>query len=368
MINRRNLLALFIALFVMGACFVAGVWVRPQLQPVARSIRRWVAYPGGSRAVPKPASYLSNGVALAQPPPRFEPGVAVAGSKIYLFSGFNDDDLHITQRAEVYDTESGLWKRIADAPVAVTHAGLAVVGDEVWIAGGFVGHNPGPPTTAVWRYHTPTDQWKTGPSLPQARGSGGLAYLNGQLHYFGGVKSDRQTDSGDHWSLQPGPDAVWTPRAPLLTPKNHFGLVVRDGMVHLLGGQFGHDASPRDIGDHQVYEAAADSWRQATPLSRNRSHIEPGSFLHQGKIIVAGGRSRRIPVLHDVSAYDPATGSWSDLPGLPEPMRAPIVRAVGSSLYYGLGGTSDSGVSPSSLWIKYPLTELRLPSSASRMP
>ncbi|MBN8729595.1 MAG: hypothetical protein J0L64_03580 [Acidobacteria bacterium] len=368
MINRRNLLALLIALFAMGACFVAGVWARPKLQPAARAVRKWLADPRDPGTVPEPASYLSNGVNLAAPLPRFEPGVAVAGDKIYLFSGFIDDDLHVTQRADVYDTNAGSWQRIADVPVAVTHAGLAVVGDEIWIAGGFVGHNPGPPTTAVWRYHIPTNQWKTAPQLPEARGSGGLAFVQGQLHYFGGVKPDRLSDSADHWSLTPGPDAVWVPRAPLLIAKNHFGLVARDGVVHLLGGQFGHDAKPKDIDDHQVYVAATDSWRPAPRLPRRRSHVEPGSFLHQGRIIVAGGRSNPISVLHDVTAFDPATGAWTELPGLPEPMRAPVLRVVGSSLYFGLGGTTDSGVSPSSWWMKYPVHALGLPSAAPRMP
>lgn len=366
MLFRGNPRSLLITAVVMGVCFVAGLWTRPKLRPMAEAVRAWMAPRDTASEVPVPAKILANGVKLGTPMPRFEPGVAVAGSRIYLLSGFIDNDLHITHRAEVYDTESGAWNRIADSPAAVTHAGIAIVGDEIWVAGGFIGHHPGPVTRAVWRYHMPTDQWKTGPMLPEARGSGGLAYLDGQLHYFGGVKSDRHTDSADHWSLTPGPDAVWTPRAPLPTPKNHFGLVVRDGMVHLLGGQFGHDIDPKDIDDHQVYHAATDTWRTAARLARSRSHMEPGSFVHQGKIVVSGGRSNLIPVLHDVSAYDPASGTWTDLPGLPEPMRAPVLRVVGPALFGGLGGTTKTGTMPSHLWMKYPASALGLPAAAER--
>lgn len=234
--------------------------------------------------------------------------------------------------------------------------------------GGFIGHHPGPPTRAVWRYHIPTDQWHTGPMLPEARGSGGLAFLNGELHFFGGVKSDRQTNANDHWSLKPGPDSVWTPRAPMLTAKNHFGLVVRGESVHLLGGQFGHDVEPEDINDHQIYDASKDSWRNAARLNRPRSHMEPGSFLHQGKVIVSGGRSNLIPVLYDVNAYDPATDTWSELPGLPEPMRAPVLRVVGSALLCGLGGVTKTGTVPSQLWLKFPLGEIESSSPSAAKP
>ncbi|MBK7927749.1 MAG: hypothetical protein IPJ98_09720 [Bryobacterales bacterium] len=319
--------------------------------------------PDAASHVPVPAKILANGVKLGPPMPRFEPGVAVAGARSISSAG-SSTTTSTSPKAPRYtipNPASGVGLPIR--PAAVTHAGIAIVGDEVWVAGGFIGHHPGPVTRAVWRYHMPTDQWMTGPLLPEARGSGGLAYLDGQLHYFGGVKSDRHTDSADHWSLTPGPDAVWTPRAPLLTAKNHFGLVVREGMVHLLGGQFGHDNDPKDIDDHQVYHAATDSWRTAAPLARKRSHMEPGSFVHQGKIVVSGGRSNLIPVLHDVSAYDPASDTWTDLPGLPEPMRAPVLRVVGSALFGGLGGVTATGTMPSQLWMKYPASALGLPAA-----
>jgi len=366
MLERGNTRALLFALLLMGISFAAGLWVRPMLRPLADAVYTRLMLASGASEIPKPAKLLANGVKLAAPIPRFEPGSAVHGGKIYLLSGFVEN-LEITSRSEVYDTSSGAWKQIADSPAAVTHAGIAVVGDEVWVAGGFAGHHPGPPTRAVWRYHIPTDEWSVGPMLPEARGSGGLAYINGLLHFFGGVKSDRRTDSGDHWSLTPGPEATWTPRAPLLTPKNHFSVAVHEGRVHLLGGQFGHDGGFEDIDDHQVYDAAADSWRPAARLARKRSHMEPGTFVYQGRIVVSGGRSNSIPVLYDVSAYDPATDTWSELPGLPEPMRAPVLRVVDSSLFGGLGGVTGRGTAPSSLWMKYPASALGiLPASAAR--
>ena len=71
-------------------------------------------------------------------------------------------------------------------PVTLTHAGVAVDGQTVWLVGGLVGHYPGAVTSDVWRYHAGTNTWTRGPKLPGARAAGGLVKLGRNLHYFGG--------------------------------------------------------------------------------------------------------------------------------------------------------------------------------------
>lgn len=310
--------------------------------------------------VPKPARFLKGEDAGATPIARFEPVVAAAAGRVFVCGGFFNRQLHATSRCDVFDPATNMWTPLENMPVAVTHAGVAVVGEEIWVAGGFVGGNPGSVTPAVWRYHIPTNRWSPGPMLPAARGAGGLAFVNREFHFIGGLRSDRQSDASEHWSLALQPGAAWRPRAPLPNARNHFSTVAVSGTIHVLGGQHGHDASFVDVADHHVYDADADSWREATRLPIPRSHTEPGSFFEQGLIFLAGGRSNRIPVLFDVDAYDPATGKWHAVGGLSQPQRAPVCRVIGSNLYAGLGGINADGIDPSTEWRRYPISELRI--------
>jgi N-acetylneuraminic acid mutarotase len=280
------------------------------------------------------------------PIPRFEAASAVVRNQLFVFGGFETIDLRATTRSDRYDPATNSWTRIADLPEPVTHAGIAVDGDYVWIVGGFVGHNPGQATDRVWRYDTRNDRWEPGPSLPQPRASAPLVRHQRSLHYFGGLRSDRRTDSSDHWRLDLDSPTAWTPRAPLPDARNHLGGVELDGMIYAIGGQYDHDGPYKDVAAVHGYDPVKDSWRELAPLPDGRSHFEPGTFTANGKIVIVGGRANRREVLYEVTAYDPKTNRWQDLVPTPVPTRAPTAQLVGERVLIGLGGLLPTGGKP----------------------
>src|SRR3989440_7720577 len=62
---------------------------------------------------------------------------AVVGGKLYVFGGFSGDPGPV-KRSDVYDPVPNTWTQIADMPKRLTHAGVAVHGRNVYIAGGYV--------------------------------------------------------------------------------------------------------------------------------------------------------------------------------------------------------------------------------------
>jgi N-acetylneuraminic acid mutarotase len=306
------------------------------------------------------------------PIPRFEAVAAVAGGKLYLLGGFYTTDLQASPHCDAYDPVSDSWTRLADTPLPVTHAGVAVANGEVWVVGGFVGNHPGAATAEVWRYNVAGNTWAPGPSLPEPRGSGALVEINGELHFFGGVKADRDTDCADHWALRLDDDnGTWHPRAPMLTARNHLSGAALNGKIHAIGGQFRHDFAPLDLDLHDAYDPATDSWTRLAPLLLPRSHSEPGTFVHAGLIIIAGGRSNRDKVLYDIDAYDPVSDRWRSLPGLRLPMRAPVAKLVGDRIIAGAGGMLPNGTDPTNRLFSFPLHELDLsgsPATAGQSP
>src|SRR5205085_2002940 len=122
----------------------------------------------------------------------------------------------------------------------------AVTEKAVWLAGGFKGKHPGPVTAEVWKYDVASDSWAAGPPLPERRAGGGLVALGGRLHYFGGYKADRDTNSGDHWSLDLGGGKEWRREAVMPDPRGHVSAIVLGGKIYALGGDHGHDRTQID--------------------------------------------------------------------------------------------------------------------------
>jgi len=273
----------------------------------------------------------------------YESGVATVGDSLYTFGGFVDTARNASHAVHVYDAARGRWTRRRDMPTPLTHANGAVVGRSVWFAGGFVGKHPGPATNEVWRYDVDADRWIAGPSLPVTRGGGALVALGNHLHFYGGYEADRNTISASHWKLDLAtPDSArqWTAAAPLPLARGHLSAAVVGGYAYAIGGTIGHDPYQVDVADVHRYDPATDSWAAVASLPTPRSHAEPSTFVHSGRIIVIGGISRAMGVesVRQVTEYDPATDRWSALAPLPEGRAAPIAAAIRNRVIVAAGG------------------------------
>ncbi|HTL06229.1 MAG TPA: kelch repeat-containing protein [Gemmatimonadales bacterium] len=287
----------------------------------------------------------------------FESPVAVVDGQLYVFGGFTNAKVQASGAVWQYDPASGRWTRKRDLPSRRTHVNPARVGEALWFAGGFVGDDPGPATDEVWRYDWRADRWTPGPPLPEPIAGGVLLSLRDTLHFFGGFRRDRNTNSAAHWVLAPrdaGPPPVWTSAAPLPKPRGHLGGAVLDGALYAIGGCVGHDPNPVDVPWVHRYDPATDRWTEVAPLPFPRSHFEPSVVVRAGRIVVLGGRSwpRGLDALDDVTEYDPGTDRWLARPPLPEPRLSPIAVLLGDRILAGLGGRHTSNPDNHSLWLE----------------
>jgi len=230
-------------------------------------------------------------------------------------------------------------------PTGVTHLNPAQDGKTIWLAGGFKGRHPGPVTTEVWKYDSASDTWSKGPPLPEPRAGGGLAIVNRNLHYFGGYKADRNTDSGDHWSLTLDKATAWKREANLPDPRGHVSAAVLDGKIYALGGDHGHDITQIDVDSCHRFDPATNKWSEIASLPDGRSHFESSTIIYQGRILVVGGRcnSSKPPrnVVGDILEYDPKTDRWRVVGKLPEKVLAPVAVIVAGRLVVIGGGLNN---------------------------
>lgn len=274
---------------------------------------------------------------------RFEGLSLEVDGDLYVFGGFGKFFQALTN-VDVFDPQTGQWSARAPMPVPVTHIGMARDDRTVWIAGGFAGTHPGVATDAVWTYDLDLDQWAPGPALPRPVASGALAVTDRDLHWFGGLEADRDTNVADHWVLDLDDVAGgWSSLAPMPEPRCHFAAVVLGGRIHALGGQYRHDTNPLDVDLHHVYDPANDTWSTAAPLLTARSHFEPGTMVFNGHAVIVGGRSNQVGLsqMRDVTAYDPVADRWTALRSLPEARLAPSAKVLGNRLYVTAGTQAD---------------------------
>jgi N-acetylneuraminic acid mutarotase len=272
--------------------------------------------------------------------PRYENARAVIDGQLYLIGGFWTGDPKATNRVESIDLTTGSWRRFKDMPVPLTHANAVVMDGVIWLAGGFEGDHPGPATARVWRWDVKADVWSEGPPLPAPRASGVLAEVGGTLHYFGGYLPDRNTNSPDHWRLLPG-GSTWEPRAPFPHPRGHVSGVVVDGSIYALSGNYGHDPTPVDVAVAERYDPTTDMWETVTPPPFPMSHDEGASFLHDGHIVMIGGRSRPYARENqdDILSFNPRSGKWSHVGRLPMTLLGATGIVQGDTVTVGLGAS-----------------------------
>jgi N-acetylneuraminic acid mutarotase len=323
---------------------------------------------------------------------RLESGVAVVAGLMYVMGGHLGPDLRVTHEMHVYDPKADQWSRQADMPSAVTHIIAAVQNDQfIWIAGGYEGNHPGKGVTNVWRYDTKEDQWHAQTPLPEIRASGGLVIVNNHLHLFSGLGADRITNFAEHWALSLDQPDQWKPHAAMPDPRGHFSAAALNNKIYAMGGHFFHDepggiGEVRSIADLDLvdcYDPATDQWQHAAEMPIRRSHAEPATVTHQGRIILIGGRNnspdalperkRRNPMyiplraarklkriinsppyeprVTNISAYDIASNTWSHLGDLPISLYAPAAGVIDDTLIVTNGGTDKWRDSTDKTWI-----------------
>ncbi|UOQ68636.1 malectin domain-containing carbohydrate-binding protein [Hymenobacter volaticus] len=280
--------------------------------------------------------------------PRWVGFSVMINNKMYVFSGFDNPEVHTTAKCEVYTPTTNTWSYIADMPYPVTHAGITVDGTKVYVAGGFLGGLGGDPNSDLLQiYDVNTNSWSFGPKLPTRSGGNQLVRVGRKLHSFGGMLDDRQTGATAHYVLDLSNTAAgWTTAASMPVPRCHFASANVGGKIYTFGGQTGHDGPIEDVDVVQMYDPSTDTWTQLKNMPYVRSHSEPGTFVLDGKVTLVGGRSGRINgtdvVLNRVTTYDPATDSWTEKTPLPVNLFGPAAEVIGSELFVADGGLNQS--------------------------
>jgi hypothetical protein len=306
-----------------------------------------------------PASAWSLGPTM--PRRALEPGVAVLGQEVVVAGGFDtgaSEGLEITARIDAFDPGVGTWERLPDAPVRWTRMNLAAVGATLYLLGGIEG--AGSIARGEAFALDPVDRtWLPLAAMDaaDARGASGVVAAPGHVYLLGGASSTAALASCLDYDVAAG---RWSHLPDLPAPRSHPAAMRRsDGSLIVAGGFESVDASePRgDVWALPPPGAVPRVWQPRAPMHPPADPDTRGGCAYGvvlGQLVCAGGEAAR-SARNVVDHYDPYNDVWTV--GEPMPVERAGVQgtAVGGRLFVP-GGAGTLALEPTdTLYIYAPL-------------
>ncbi len=274
----------------------------------------------------------------------------IIGNKLYQFGGYqpNTGFYTPTRTASVYDIATNRWSYLPSVPQGITHAGRVIDGRRFILLGGVVQTASGGQSYSsakVYTFNVDANQWTTLPDLPAARGSGGAALVNRELHFFGGVDASLN-EKGDHWVLDlDNTSAGWKTAPAFPAPRSHFGaVVVNNNSIYSVGGMNGWEKSTVERRDTYRYDVVTKGWTRMADMPVVRSHIGEASMQIDGRIWMMGGEPKYPDATNEIYVYDIAVNKWTRAAAvLPAYRFAGIADHIGNTVFYVGGNFYEDG-------------------------
>ena len=243
---------------------------------------------------------------------------------IYVFGGVSNRGGKILDAVEVFNPEAGkrgAWKKLAKLPAPLAATSAAVVGDKIYVIGGWDRGAQKEVYGTVLEYDPKEDTFDQKRDMPTPRGGLGAAVLQGKIYAIGGWNLEEVLNVVEVYD--PATD-TWEAKKPMPVQKALFGITALSGRIFAIGGlsTFSDGSNDEVLKRVDVYNPVLDEWviDEAVPLPRGRAGAP--ATVAGGKIYVPGGRAgvQSFPSIYEytpgalsVSPQDKLTTLWGKL-------------------------------------------------------
>lgn len=249
---------------------------------------------------------------------RLEAGVVALGGRVYLLGGFADAG-RVTADVDVYDPVADAWTPAAPMPAALHHMNAVSVGGKIYVLGALAGTDFAP-VGDVYIYDPAADAWSEGAPMPAGteRGASAVGALGTDVVVAGGSRDDAVATV----SIYSTAHDTWRDAPPLPAPTYHAVGQVAAGVFYAVGGLSAGLTTGTSHALHQVeaYDPATGAWSARADMPTARGGCAAG--VVSGFIVCAGGEADRDDnggIAPQTEAYDPVADAWQTR----EPMRDP---------------------------------------------
>jgi hypothetical protein len=272
------------------------------------------------------------------------PSSAVVGDTIYLVGGigrFSDDYeiAHSVDTVEAYDVGARRWTRLPPLPRALNHVNVAAVEGSLYALGGSSDRFAKDLATGEsWRFDVDERRWDPLPEMPTPRAAAGVAVVGDEIYVIGGRASEVSVDAVESFNVR---TRRWTEHADLPTRRDHLAAAADGDHVYALGGRKEDGVGLRVM---ERYDVAQDTWTRAADVPEPKAGF---AFVETpvGLVAAGGENIAKWTLYGGMYAYDPGSGRWRELQSMAEPRHGFAGQYV-DGRFYSFGGSRCSGFYP----------------------
>jgi len=288
-------------------------------------------------ATPATPSNLLWKTRKSMPTARVEPGVATVGSNIYVIGGFSGSTL---RTVEEYDPASDAWTSKANLPTARRSLVVATVNNKIYAIGGMSYTNPNlvTYTNVTEEYDPATNTWTGKTSIPVS------AAYNSILgnRFMGGAAANGKIyvavfSPGDNKMYEYDPVAdTWVTKAPVpigtFTP---YAVTALNNKIYVL-----------DSTSLAEYDPSTNIWIIKAPMPGTRSAAVLVGVPSKNKLYAVGGVDAAGNVLETTDEFDPVGNVWTTRASMPTARNSSGASEVGGKIYVIGGSVSTDRYTP----------------------
>jgi len=258
---------------------------------------------------------------------------ALLGEEIYIAGGTGISKP--VSSVDAYDTIGDIWRALPALPLGLQQAAMTSINGRLYLSGGYTAESPGPDNAALYFFDPAVGVWVRGPDMPGPRAWHEMVGVNGKLYVVGGVgsRADRVfvfDPMNEEWSVL---------SSNLPAERSAIALTVLDGEIYALGGR-SPNGSPSSRVD--ILDPASGKWRRGPALPEPRAGI--GAAVLDGRIHVVGGEQVSPPrTFTEHNMLNGAGTGWDSAEPLATPRHGASVAVAGGSLF-AIGGATGPGV------------------------
>lgn len=266
-------------------------------------------------------------------PPRTEVSGTYWNGRVVVVGGWPESG-DPSPQVDFYDPGTDTWSPGPPLPVGVHHTAVAVLGDRVYVVGGFTNR-----PEEGWIAHDGVvslgpgeDAWREEPSLPEPRGALAVASTGTHLVAVGGVGGTGDLRRTETLALG---ESKWRRGPDLRVKREHLAATaVGDRVYAIAGREFTLESNRASVESWAVGEEA---WRDEPLLRHPRGGIGAAT---PGVACVAGGEEPEGTIAPVECLVD---GRWAEVAELAVPRHGVAVVADGRRLHV-IGGGPEPGL------------------------
>ena len=282
--------------------------------------------PAPARAVPRDSSWRWTKFKPSAPLARTEVAAAVVGDDIYVVGGFAPPSGESS--AVVTRLRRGKWSRVRQLPVALNHAAAVGYRGRVYVIGGYASPNGlAQPVATLLRYDPKRNRWDRLPGMPTARAALAVGALGGKLYAAGGADGSKALDTFEIYDVA---KRRWSRGPDLSVAREHTGGAVAGGRFYVVAGR-----NPTNTGVFERYDPGTRKWKRLGDVPKPRGGN--GAAGIGGSIFAVGGEEGA-GTIAEVDRYDVRTGKWTRVEDMPTPRHGLGVVPLGGKVWVIEGG------------------------------